>query len=72
MKIFIWKYIAQVSHAYHSSGGLVVIAENEARAREIANLTDEVNLQPHESVSCVFNIEAEEEDVIVFPNAGCC
>ena len=39
MKVFVWADVGQCSDSYHSGGGVVVFAETEQRAREIANAT---------------------------------
>lgn len=39
MKVFVWHQIDKCSDNYHEDGGVVVFAESEARAREIAALS---------------------------------
>ena len=71
MNIFIWEQIEKVSNNYHREGGLVIFAESEQRARELANSTDGVELgdePPDHVISC----DETPENVIVFPDAGCC
>lgn len=73
MKVYIWKDIGQVSYNYHPEGGLVVVAESEARAREIANSYPDIEVLEGEKPDvCIAAGEGEEERVIPFPNAGCC
>lgn len=83
MKIFIWERVNMMSDNYHSEGGVVVVAENLKRAREIARehfdpekeheiLTDYdttvFNTEPHKT----FKVNCEEEYYCDFPDAGCC
>lgn len=72
MKVFIWEDVAQVSHAYHPKGGLVVIASTEEMARQLANEQNGVSLSPEEKPT-VYELFAEYmPTVFIFPNAGCC
>lgn len=79
MYIFIWQGLKQVSGEYHSGGGVAIIAENLARAKEIAKFRcwgDEEGvsrqMDVNDSPDFIYIINAVEEKVIVFPNAGCC
>lgn len=72
MKVFIWERVRQCSNNWHSEGGVVVIAESEERARELANSDEECDIKPEEAVSHVVNTDATEEKVFIFPDAGCC
>lgn len=72
MKLFLWYYLDHVSSRFHEQGGLVVIADSLDRAKEIA-----IEKDCHIRIDCppdkVFTLlEAAEEEVIVFPDAGCC
>ena len=72
MKVFIWENVEKCSDNYHSDGGVVVIAETEERAREIANLEPGCNIQNDEEVSYVVGTYSKKEKVFIFPDAGCC
>jgi L-lactate utilization protein LutB len=72
MKVFIWKWVEECSENYHSDGGVVVFAKDERRAREIANNIKGCNIKDGEKVDVVKSIEECEEQVFIFPDAGCC
>ena len=72
MKVFIWNNVNQCSNNWHSDGGVVVFADTEERAREIANLEDGCNIAPNEQSDDVREVVGGEERVYIFPNAGCC
>lgn len=71
MKAFVWKRLEGLTEYYHSEGGLLLIAEDLAKAREFyLNEGGRLNLQEPD-----FVFEAPEhtqETVVVFPDAGCC
>lgn len=74
MKVFVWEYVDSVSNNYHSEGGLLVVAKDEDRAREL------IENHPHACVTddewrdvIIINAEeGEQERIIAFPDAGCC
>ena len=72
MKVFVWERIKQVSDNYHAAGGLVVFAETEARARELANSTEGCNLMPDELPDDIRDVTGGDERVFIMPDAGCC
>ena len=86
MKIFIWKYINNLTDNYHSGGGLVVIAETEAKARKKAikamrkdcysqRTAEECTIFPDEKPNLILSIKGLPEgsrEVFIFPDAGCC
>ena len=72
MKIFIWERVGQCSGNYHSEGGVNVIAENEERARELANELEYCNILPEEIPDLVADVDYPSEKVFIFPDAGCC
>lgn len=72
MKIFIFEELEQVSCNYHKGGGLVVCAETEERARELANSTPYVDVPAKAAPSIVRDGVEGPEFVVAFPNAGCC
>lgn len=61
-----------MSGHYHSSGGIVSIAEDETIARDQANKIEGCKLKPEELPTYVAEIEASERKVFMFPDAGCC
>jgi hypothetical protein len=73
MKVFIWYDIDELTDNYHSDGGLVVIADNLEDARILAMERNvkfkDIELQP----DLVYELKDYPKDnVIIFPNAGCC
>ena len=72
MKVFIWNRVNQCSDNYHSEGGVVVFAENENRARELANMQDGCDIQPYEMPDDVRRVTSGKEAVYIMPDAGCC
>jgi len=77
MKIFIWT-CNRLTDRYHSSGGLVVIAETIERAREMMKNYQHDGIIVAdadcftESPEYATGTEATEEQFFVFPDAGCC
>lgn len=75
MQIFIWERLNHVSKNYHEEGGIVAIAYDLMRARELIEETISTN-HPcdalHTTPDYTFSCDAMEEQVIVFPDAGCC
>lgn len=74
MKVFVWENVEQVSNNWHSDGGVVVFANDESRAREIANSTPGCNIKDNEVPSDIRDLRGSKnkEAVYIFPNAGCC
>ena len=73
MKIFIWEEIDTCTSSYHSEGGVVVIAETEARARELANAVHGCAISECELPNATHElVDNCEEKVFIMPNAGCC
>jgi len=72
MKVFVWERIDNATDNYHSEGGLVVFAETEERARELANAQSGCKLMPEEAPDEVRDVDGGEEKVFVMPDAGCC
>ena len=72
MNIYIWHRIGQASAMYHSGGGVVVVADTEARARALANANDGTSIAPEELPDHVLGTSSTDELVLVFPDAGCC
>ena len=72
MKVFVWADVGQCSYSYHSGGGVVVFAETEQRAREIANATPGCAIQESETPEEVRDVAGGGERVFIMPDAGCC
>jgi len=71
MKVFIWCNVEKMSDNYHSDGGVVVFAETEERAREIANV-DGCSIKSHEMPDEMREVVGGVERIFYMPNAGCC
>ena len=72
MKVFVWEQADHVTDNWHPEGGLVVFAETEERARELANAESGCELRPDEAPDEVRDVAGGEEKVFVMPDAGCC
>jgi hypothetical protein len=72
MKLFIWERVAGVTDSWHDEGGLTVIAPTLERAREL--IENECQgctadkMPPDLEICC----DPSDEQVFVFPDAGCC
>ena len=69
MLIHIWKRLDKVSDNYHEGGGLVIFADSFERAKELA-LTREIDIKDYPDLC--YEVKKEQEEIIVFPDAGCC
>lgn len=45
MKIFVWEILDEVSDNYHCGGGLMVVAQDEKRAKEL------IEAEPYDEVT---------------------
>lgn len=72
MKVFIWSYVDQCTNSYYSGGGVVVFAETEQRARELANATPGCAIQDNEAPDEVREVAEGGERVFIMQDAGCC
>ena len=72
MKVFVWERVHTVTDSYHSGGGLVVFAETEERARELANEQEGCKLRQDENPNEVRYVVGGGERVFIMPDAGCC
>ena len=72
MKVFVWDYVETCCDRYHSDGGVVVFAETEERARELANQKDGCSIKETETPDDVREVVGGDEAVFIMPNAGCC
>lgn len=71
MKVFVWNYISELTQNYHSGGGLIVFAENEERAKELA-VAEGVTFNQEDKPDDVRIVDGGSEKVYVMPDAGCC
>ena len=72
MRVFVWQSVDKCSDHYHEDGGVVVFAENEARARELANQQPGCAIRADERPDEVRDIAEGAARVFIMPNAGCC
>jgi len=71
MKVFVWTRVEKCSDNYHSEGGVVVFANDEERARAIANAVDGCKITPDEKPDDVRETDGDEA-IYIMPDAGCC
>jgi len=73
VKVFVWERIKHASGNYHSEGGVVVFAETEERARELASKSGwDCEIAADELPDEVREVVGGEEKVFIMPDAGCC
>lgn len=72
MNVFIWQQVEQCSLNYHAEGGVVVFAATEERARALANAVEGCAIRADELPTEVRGVNAGDERVFIFPDAGCC
>ncbi len=72
MKVFIWVSVKKCSYNYHSKGGVVVVADDEKRARELANSKEGCDILEEEMPDETMDVVGGNEKVFIMPNAGCC
>lgn len=72
MRIFLWQRIEKATNNYHGEGGLVVFADTEERARELANTERGCELKADELPDDVREVIGGVECVYIMPDAGCC
>lgn len=74
MKMFIFKYIDQVSGNYHTEGGLMVVAEDKEAVQKLIENEEYIEITEEEWEQVViYDLKNEEESkIFVFPDAGCC
>jgi hypothetical protein len=79
MHVFIWKRIEALTSNYHPEGGLVIVAKDLRRARKMAEEAAKGDRSPlvahaadaEPDLRYAVNDTADEQ-LIVFPDAGCC
>ncbi len=73
-KMFIWENVGGLTESYHDGGGVLVIAGSLDAARErlkadnVKKDSEVFSQEPSYSVP----VDAAEDTVIIFPDAGCC
>lgn len=72
MKVFVWKYLDQVSCSYHTEGGLMVVAENLEDAVRLAEQDNSVVVGEVLPDYVYDTSDTATPVVVVFPDAGCC
>lgn len=72
MKVFVWHQVDKCSDSYHCEGGVVVFADSEDRARELANSEGSCAIRADEHPDRIAECEHGPEQVFIMPNAGCC
>ena len=69
-KVFIWNNIDNLTDRYHSEGGLVVIADN---LQDAGILAMEKGVRFNDETPTVYELkDTVEDEVYIFPDAGCC
>lgn len=75
MKVFIFQYVGKVSGNYHPEGGLVIIAKDINRVKEMIAEQDVIELT-EDDYNDVIELPLENknttEEIYTFPDAGCC
>lgn len=72
MNVYVWQRVQQCSDNYHPEGGVVVFANTEQRARELANEKEGCAIEPDEAPDDVRAVDGGKEAVWIMPDAGCC
>lgn len=72
MKVFVWKRIEHATDNYHPEGGVVVFADTEERARELANSKPGLRIDEREEPDDEREVAGGVEAVYVMRDAGCC
>lgn len=82
MKMFLWYNVDNVTDRYHSSAGVVIIAETLEAARELYKERPNQEGTDHEGEynNELFTAEPDlicecdhpKAEVMIFPDAGCC
>lgn len=68
MKIYIIPFVTKLTDSYHSSGGLVVIAENLKEAKKLAPQPT----QEEWDSAQIADVSFKRSEIFIFPDAGCC
>lgn len=73
MNVYIFEHIDKLTQNYHNEGGLVIIAKDKKSAKKLINTNThiEVTAKEWENV-IIYSVNATEEKLYIFPDAGCC
>ena len=74
MNVYVFDYIGRLTDRWHPEGGLVIVAQDEDRARELIEQDRETIVDDEEWREVVVYPTSDdaEERVYKFPDAGCC
>lgn len=84
MKVYVYPYMEKLTDNYHSGGGAVVMTDRDPKIvlqehRQKTHDSDnadvpcpQVEFPDDEPPPTVFESDATEEKVFIFPDAGCC
>lgn len=87
MKLYVFERLDRVSHAYHSEGGLAIVATHKGKAKRMIEEYNENTLAELKYLSgpaieitddeweevIIYDLAGDYEPCIyVFPDAGCC
>lgn len=72
MRVFVWERVEKCTDNWHTQGGVVVFAETEERARELANGIPGCHIESHEHPVEDRTVRGGLERIYLFPDAGCC
>jgi len=74
MYLYLWKYLGTVSDFCHEGGGAVVIAKDEDSMKKLIATHKTLKISEKELRNKkVFKLSGKfPEEVIIFPDAGCC
>lgn len=76
-KIFIWKYVNELTDAYHGGGGLVIVAEEQPTTWHLdesygSRTPKDVPLPEPDAVYALTDGDIVDDETFLFPDAGCC
>ena len=73
MTMFVWESVGNLTENYHDGGGVVVIAVSvDAARKQIEGACPKGCTALKDEPDYRANVEAGEEKIFVFPDAGCC
>jgi hypothetical protein len=77
MKLYVYNYVGGMTYNWHSGAGVMMITDRdpvEVLREQVAseNPVYDEPFEAPEKPDFVLDVEADEERVFVFPDAGCC
>ena len=74
MKMFVWARVAYASNNYHHEGGILVVADNLSKAREVIlkECSEKCGALTEEPNFSLEVLEPASQTIFIFPDAGCC